>query len=99
MTCKQPAELLFHDVPDADKWLAAMDCQPAEGWNDTIAYAGWQHVPSVYVVAKNDKVIPVELQHQLVDLSQSELRELDSGHMLSLTKPDEIVAIIKEAAA
>ena len=76
-----------------------MKHQPAKGWNEVISYAGWQHVPSVYVVAKNDRLLPVELQQQLVGLSQSELKELDSGHMIPLTKPNEVVAIIKEAAA
>jgi pimeloyl-ACP methyl ester carboxylesterase len=99
MTCKSHEDLLMHDVPDPDKWLAALDVQPASGWDGTVTYAGWQHVPSVFVVAKHDRVLPAPLQLQLAELAGSQVKEIEAGHMLQLAKPAEVAAIIQEAAA
>lgn len=98
MTCVTPEELLFHDVPGKEKWLAALQPQPGHGWDDTVTYAGWRHVPSVYVVAKLDKLIPAELQPVLAKSANSELKEVEAGHMLILSRPQEVADIIKAAA-
>lgn len=39
------------------------------------------------------------MQRMMVGLANAEVEELDSGHMLPLTKPAEIAAIIQKAAA
>lgn len=97
MICVNPEENLFHDVPDKAKWLSILQPQPA-GWDGTVTYCGWRHVPSTYVVAKNDKLIPVAVQTKLAQLAGSEIKELDVGHMLMLVKPEEVADIVKTAA-
>lgn len=98
MTCVTPEELLFHDVPDKSKWLAVLQPQPSRCWDDTITYCGWRHVPSVYVVAKQDKLLPAALQTQMAQMTGSEIREIDAGHLLMLVRPNEVADIIKAAA-
>ncbi|KAI1342848.1 hypothetical protein F5Y15DRAFT_412524 [Xylariaceae sp. FL0016] len=82
MWCKDAEEALFHDVPDKDKWMPLLQPQPAEGLVGVIKYAGWQNVPTTYVVADKDWVIV----------------HVDAGHMLMLAKPQEMVDIIAKEA-
>jgi pimeloyl-ACP methyl ester carboxylesterase len=98
MTCVTPDELLVHDVPDKSRWLAVLQPQPARGWDGTITYCGWRHVPSVYVVAKQDKLLPAALQMQMAQIAGSEIKEIDVGHMVMLVRPKEVADIIKAAA-
>lgn len=98
MTCANPKELLLHDVPDKDKWLAVLQPQPALGWDDAITYCGWRHVPSIFVVAKQDKLLPEALQLQLAQMAGAEIKTIDAGHQLMLVRPGEVADIIKAAA-
>lgn len=98
MTCVTTENLLLHDVPDKDKGLSALQPQPARGWDDTITYCGWRHVPSIFVVAKQDKLIPEALQLQLAQSAGSEVKVVDAGHQLMLVRPREVADIIKSAA-
>jgi pimeloyl-ACP methyl ester carboxylesterase len=96
MTCVTPENLLLHDVPDKDKWLSALQPQPARGL-DPITYCGWRHVPSIFVVAKQDRLLPEALQLQLAQSAGSEV-VVDAGHQLMLVRPREVADIIKSAA-
>jgi pimeloyl-ACP methyl ester carboxylesterase len=97
-TAVTPENLLLHDVPDKDKWLSALQPQPARGWDDTITYCGWRHVPSIFVVAKQDRLLPEALQLQLAQSAVSEVKVVDAGHQLMLVRPREVADIIKSAA-
>lgn len=99
MTCKSPADLLMHDVPDQDRWLEVMQTQPASGWDSTTNYAAWKHVPSIYVGTRQDKLLPQGLQEQFAQTAGSELVWLDTGHMMPLVKPAALADIILKAAA
>jgi pimeloyl-ACP methyl ester carboxylesterase len=74
-----------------------MQHQPT-GWASTVTYCGWRHVPSTYVVAKKDKLIPVAVQTHMAQLAGSEIKELDVGHMVMLVSPEEVADIVKAAA-
>jgi len=100
MTCFSPQELLFSDLPpaDAEMWLAKMQCQPAEGWNDTVTYGGWKDVPSLYLVAEEDKVLPAEWQQQFAAMAGSEVETARAGHMVMLSQPGRCVEVVLRAA-
>jgi pimeloyl-ACP methyl ester carboxylesterase len=55
-------------------------------------------VPSIFVVAKQDKLLPEALQLQLVQSAGSEVKVVDAGHQLMLVRPREVADIIKSAA-
>jgi len=101
MHCKEPEKTLFNDLSEAEtqKWMKVLQPQPAEGWNATTTYTGWLHVPSVYVIAKQDNCIPVPFQTQMAQAAGCKVLEIDAGHMLQLSKPDEVVEIITKEAS
>lgn len=92
--------ILFNGLPieDAKSWLAKMQCQPATGWADALEYAGWQIVPSVYLICENDNAIPVGVQEQVAMTAGSEIERCSSGHMVSLTMLEKVVEVVRKAA-
>ncbi|KAJ5884360.1 hypothetical protein N7504_011932 [Penicillium tannophilum] len=97
--CAQPETLLLGDLPDNEKaaWLATFQAQPAEGWDDTVNYAGWKDVPSIYYICEGDNVLPVSLQEQLAALAGSEIARCSAGHLPMLSQPDVVVEAVKTA--
>jgi pimeloyl-ACP methyl ester carboxylesterase len=101
MACISPLTTLFSDLPTpvAETWLATLQPQPAEGWNDTITYGAWKDVPSIYLLAEEDKVLPSEIQEQCATLAGSEVVRVKAGHMLMLNQPDKCLEVILGAVA
>jgi pimeloyl-ACP methyl ester carboxylesterase len=75
-----------------------MQCQSAEGWNDVITYGGWKDVPSVFLIAEEDKVLPLELQRQFAAMAGSEVETVKAGHMVILSQPEKCLEVILKAA-
>jgi pimeloyl-ACP methyl ester carboxylesterase len=100
MHCKDPMDLLFNDIPasTAESWLSKLQCQPATGWADTIAYAGWKDIPSVYLICEKDGILPKELQAQMAEAAGSKVETCSSGHMVMLSQPEKVVEVIRTAA-
>jgi pimeloyl-ACP methyl ester carboxylesterase len=73
--------------------------QPAQGWDDTITYAGWKEVPSVYLICEGDNILPVPLQEQLAGLANSKIERCSAGHMSQLSQPKRVAEVIKAATA
>jgi pimeloyl-ACP methyl ester carboxylesterase len=61
--------------------------------------AAWHDVPSWAAVATEDRTIAPELQRQMADRSGATVVEIDGGHMLPMSHPNEVAALIKDAAA
>ncbi|KAJ5594596.1 uncharacterized protein N7459_000804 [Penicillium hispanicum] len=97
--CAQPEILLFNDIPDEErsKWLTALKPQPSQGWDDVVAYTGWKHVPSVYLICEEDKALPVPLQEQLAALANSKIERCNAGHLPHLSQPKRVLEVIKTA--
>ncbi len=71
-----------------------MSFQPAHGWDKTITYCGWREVPSVYILAEQDNLIPPAIQTHCAELAGSEIIRLDGGHMLQLSRTKEVADIV-----
>jgi pimeloyl-ACP methyl ester carboxylesterase len=95
--CKNAEDVLFHDVADKEKWTSVLKPQPAKGWDMTTEYCGWMHVPSVYIVADDDQVIPKAVQEHFASVANSEVKHITTGHMVSLSKPEVLAEMIKES--
>jgi pimeloyl-ACP methyl ester carboxylesterase len=68
-------------------------------WDSIVTYCGWRGVPSVFVLATEDKMIPPEIQERLAGFSASEkVVRVEAGHMLQLSKPKEVAQIIADFA-
>lgn len=101
MWCKNVKDVLFNDLdsPTAEEWIAKLKSQPATGWDDEVTYCGWQDVPSFYLVCEGDQAIPPPLQVQLGESAGSKIERCAAGHMVMLSMPEKVLAVIEEAIA
>ncbi|KAL5341910.1 alpha/beta-hydrolase [Aspergillus crustosus] len=87
--CKDPDAILFHDTdPEiAEKYKATLKPQPAEGWHGTCTYAGWEKVPSAYILTEHDRAISPEIQEACAGIAGSEVVRIPTGHMPMTSHP------------
>jgi pimeloyl-ACP methyl ester carboxylesterase len=62
--------------------------------NPILGY-GW---PSWSAIATQDRTIPPELQRRMAERAGSTTVEIENGHMLPMTSPADVAALIRQAA-
>ena len=60
--------------------------------------AAWRSVPAWAAIATHDRTIAPALQRQMATRADSTVVEVNGGHLLALSHPDEVAALIKQAA-
>ena len=60
--------------------------------------AAWKEKPSWSLIATLDRTIAPDLQRQMSERAGSTVTEIENGHMLPMTSPEEVAAIIRRAA-
>lgn len=60
--------------------------------------AAWSGKPSWAVIATEDRVIASDLQRRMAKRAGSTVVEIENGHMLPMTSPDEVAEVIAQAA-
>lgn len=60
--------------------------------------AAWKEKPSWSVIATLDRTITPDLQRYMSQRAGSTVDEVENGHMLPMTNPDEVAAVIQKAA-
>lgn len=60
--------------------------------------AAWKTRPSWALVATNDRTISPELQYKMASRSGATVVEIDAGHLVHMSNPDEVTALIESAA-
>lgn len=58
----------------------------------------WSEKPSWSVVATLDRTIAPDLQRQMAQRAGSTVFDIENGHMLPMTNPDEVADVIRQAA-
>jgi pimeloyl-ACP methyl ester carboxylesterase len=58
----------------------------------------WKGKPSWYIVAKNDKAVPPDLQHELAQRIGATTVTVESSHFAMISHPKEVLDVIREAA-
>lgn len=68
-------------------------------------YAAWQDIPSTYVLCELDRVMPVQRQKGMINNARDVqpkafdvVERLNTGHEPILTKIDDLVKIVENAA-
>lgn len=99
--CVNPEVSLFSDFSEEEraKWMAELKPQPAEGWNDVVSYAGWQIVPTTYLICEGDQLLPVSLQEQCAATAKSRIERCSAGHLVQLSQPKRVIEVIKTTLA
>ena len=60
--------------------------------------AAWSEKPSWSVIATLDRTIAPDLQRRMAERAGSTVTEIENGHMLPMTNPEEVAAVIQQAA-
>ncbi|KAH8645791.1 hypothetical protein BX600DRAFT_444347 [Xylariales sp. PMI_506] len=92
---------MFQDLsPDeAQRWAGKVGPEPAQLYGEPIEYMGWRNIASHYILCENDQFIPAQFQEQYVKLAGSTAIRMDTGHFPMLSKPAQLVQVIKQVVA
>ncbi|MBX7484103.1 alpha/beta fold hydrolase [Qipengyuania qiaonensis] len=60
--------------------------------------AAWNDKPSWSIIATIDRTIPPDLQRRMSQRAGSTVADVENGHMLPMTSPDEVTEVIRQAA-
>lgn len=92
----RPEEIFFNDVSAeaADAAAAQLAPQSMAAVKTPVSAVAWRDVPTTYVVCERDNAIPVPAQEMLAGRADNVAR-LDASHSPFLSRPDEVVGIIR----
>lgn len=92
-----PRAQLYADVPDdvAELAITRLVDQRVQPWVDRVTKAGWQTVPSTYIVTEQDASLPVELQERMAAHAKV-VRRIPTSHSPQLSRPAELAALLDE---
>ena len=96
-------DFLAHFAADIDPvrakvMYAVQQPLPLTTFDDVMGTPAWKSLPSWFLVAKNDEVIPPDAERQFAQRMGADTIELDSGHVAMVSHPEETVNLIKTAA-
>jgi pimeloyl-ACP methyl ester carboxylesterase len=93
-------EYFAGDLPPAEQRLvwAAQGVPDVNLFNLKAERAAWKSKPSWYVVGKNDRTVPPELERFVAKRMGATTVELESSHVPMLSRPNEVLDIIRQAA-
>ena len=91
---------LAHDAPErlVDAMAAAEKPTAERLLTDSPERAAWRSKPTWYAISTEDKIFPVQLQHDLAKKIGARVIELPTGHASILSRPGESSAFIESAA-
>lgn len=94
---------LAHFAPDVEPIKAKVMCavqQPLHRstFNDVMGTPAWKSLPSWYLVAQHDQVIPPDAERQFAARMGADTIEVSSGHCAMISHVDETVERIETAA-
>jgi pimeloyl-ACP methyl ester carboxylesterase len=108
---KEDAKGFFYLTPKGMRDDFAPDLPPAESsvmesvqgplsavaFGDKNTQAAWKTKPSWYIVAQNDRVIPVDLERSLAVRIKATTITIPSSHVIMLSHPDEVFSFVEKA--
>jgi pimeloyl-ACP methyl ester carboxylesterase len=89
------------DVPDDMARVMAATQKPIAGaiFEQRTGTPAWRTVPSWYLLARDDQAIKPELQKVMASRIGAHIHEVQASHVPFVSRPAEVVAVIREAAA
>jgi pimeloyl-ACP methyl ester carboxylesterase len=97
-------EAFLHDFanglePEKARVLYAVQARISETlFQDRTTVAAWRSKPSWYAVSRQDRTISPELQRFMAKRMNATTVEIDAGHLSLITHPDQVAALILDAA-
>lgn len=93
-------ELFAQDLPKAVTKTLATSQRPG-ALSSLVTPSGvpaWESIPSWYMVAKNDRIIPPEAERAMAERAGSTVVEVNSSHVPMLSQPQKVISLITSAA-
>jgi pimeloyl-ACP methyl ester carboxylesterase len=93
-------EVFAKDVPEDEARVMAATQKPIKAtiFGEPAGSPAWKTIPSWYLVATEDQAIKPELQRYMANRMNAKTSEVRSSHVPFISRPDEVVKTIKEAA-
>jgi pimeloyl-ACP methyl ester carboxylesterase len=94
--------VLKHFAPDVDPAearviFAVQQPLAASTLEDVMGTPAWKALPTWFAVAQHDEVIPPDAERQFAQRMGATTVELDSSHVVMISHPDEVTALIASA--
>ena len=86
------------DPVEAQFMAAAQRPWGLEAVQGKITSAAWKAKPSFYLLATEDRMIPLQAQAAMAARAGAAVVEVSSSHAVMLSQPDEVAALIRTAA-
>lgn len=89
------------DVPEQQTALMYTTQGPANAvlFGEKMSKPAWKEKPSWYIVAQNDDAISPELERIMAKRINARTTELATSHVPMISKPEEVLKVIREAIA
>jgi pimeloyl-ACP methyl ester carboxylesterase len=99
LTPKGMSEDFAPDLPAAESSVmqAVQGPLSAEAFGDKATQAAWKTRPSWYIVAGNDRVIPIDLERKLAKRMNATTITIESSHVIMLSHPNEVFSFVEKA--
>lgn len=101
LTRKGIIEDFAQDLSSTEKQVLVATQAPTSGsvFGASMSNAAWRHKPSWYVLAENDRMINPDYERFAAKRMGAKTLALPTSHVPMLSKPEEVAALIGEAAA
>jgi pimeloyl-ACP methyl ester carboxylesterase len=86
------------DRPKARVMYAVQQPLTGSSWNDVIGVPAWRSLPSWYLVASGDHVIPPDAERLFAKRMGAKTVEIASSHVAMVSHPDDVCNLIETAA-
>jgi pimeloyl-ACP methyl ester carboxylesterase len=89
------------DLPKSQARILAATQGPiaARAFDDKLSVAAWRDKPSWYIVPKMDHMIAPDAERAMARAMKAHITEIDSSHVVMLSHPDKVAAVIENALA
>lgn len=96
-------DFLNHFAADIDRvkakvMYAVQQPLPLNTFGETMGTPAWKSLPSWYLVAQEDQVIPPDGERAFAQRMQAATEEVKSGHVVMVSHPDWVTRLIEKAA-
>ncbi|PYI13372.1 alpha/beta-hydrolase [Aspergillus violaceofuscus CBS 115571] len=103
ITVREPAQVLFHDVPDGGSWAQSLRPHAYVTHTTPATSAAYLHIPCSYLLCEEDRAIPLFVQEMMVESArakgaQFEIEKVKTAHTPWLANPDMVAAYLRRQA-
>ena len=101
MTPKGIEEDFAQDLTQTEQQvlIATQGPQAFSALQEKVTQAAWKTKPSWYIVAANDRMINPDLERTLAKKMNATTTTLETSHVAMLAQPEQVAAVIMEAAS